>query len=368
MAKNSTFRLCLILPLLLLTAAMMARPEKTVAAARSALTLWARAVAPSLLPFFILAQLLVALGAAQLAGRRLAPLMRPLFDLPGEAALGLVMGFCSGFPTGAAVAAELRRDGAITAEEGGRLLAFTNNAGPLFVTATVASSLLQTPEAAALLCAAHYGGNLLLGLVFGLCSRARRGRWEKAVPPPEPAAGSPAPPLAALMKAAAQRAAANLLLIGCYMAFFAVAAALLVPAEGQPLLKAGVSGLLEMSLGINALAESGLETAALLPLIGAELAFGGLSVQMQVLAMTADTDISPRLYLLSRPLHAALSALFIRVVLPFITLPRQASEGGAGMIAPAACSLLRRSLYQAGLIAACWWLIALLAPKEKRRG
>ena len=368
MAKNSTFRLRLILPLLLATAAMTLQPEKTVAAARSALTLWANAVVPSLLPFFILAELLVRLGAAQLAGRRLAPLMRPLFDLPGEAALGLVMGFCSGFPTGAAVAAELRRDGSVTAEEGGRLLAFTNNAGPLFVTATVASALLETPQAAALLCAAHYGINLLLGLALGRLSRARRGRRGQEVPSPAHAAAPAAPPFAALMKAAAQRAAANLLLIGCYMAFFAVAAALLVPAEGRPPLEAGISCLLEMSLGINALAESGLKTTALLPLVGAELAFGGLSVQMQVLALTADTDISPRLYLLSRPLHAALSAVFIRAMLPLLGLPQPVSGGGAGMIAPGAGALFRSSLYQAGLIAVCWQLVALPASKEKGRG
>ena len=367
MAKNSTFRLRLILPLILLAAAMMLQPQKTVAAARSALGLWANAVVPSLLPFFILAQLLVALGAAQLAGRKLAPLMRPLFDLPGEAALGLVMGFCSGFPTGAAVAAELRRAGAVTAEEGGRLLAFTNNAGPLFVTATVASALLGTPEAAGLLCAGHYGIDLLLGLALGRRSRTRRGSRKKEVPVPACAAGSPAP-LAELMKTAAQRAAANLLLIGCFMTFFAVTAALIAPAAGPPLLKAGVSGLLEMSLGINALTESGLEIKTLLPLIGAELAFGGLSVQMQVLALTADTDISPRLYLLSRPFHAALSAVFFRVTLPLVGLPRPVSVAAAGMIAPDAGLLFRSSLYQAGLIAACWLFIALLAPEEERRG
>ena len=152
------------------------------------------------------------------------------------------------------------------------------------------------------------------------------------------------------------------------MTFFAVTAALITPAAGPPLLKAGVSGLLEMSLGINALTESGLEIKTLLPLIGAELAFGGLSVQMQVLAMTAGTDISPRLYLLSRPFHAALSAVFIRVTLPLVGLPRPVSGGGGGISAPGARFLFRRSLHQAGLIAVCWLLFALTAPKEKRRG
>ena len=365
MMKYSTFRTWLLLPACLMIAAMMLRPEKTISAAAAALELWARAVVPSLLPFFILAELLVALGGAEVAGRRLAPLMRPLFHLPGPASLAVVMGFCSGFPTGAAVTAALRRQGAISAEEGGRLLAFTNNAGPLYVTVAVASGLLELPAAAPVLVAGHYGINLLLGIGLGLVFRKREegGSVQTAKGPQKSA-----PSLAAMMKAAAQRAAANLLLIGSYMAFFGAAAELLTPeglGEDHPLLQAAVCGVLEMSLGVDALARSGLSAPTLLPLVAAQLAVGGLSVQMQVLAMTADTDISPKLYLLSRPLHALLAAAFTSRALRLITLP--ASISGVLPQLPAGRSLLRRSLLMAGLIGLCWLLVALPAPGGREK-
>lgn len=369
MVKNSTFRPWLLLALFLMAAAMVGRPEKTAAAAAAALQLWARAVVPSLLPFFILARLLIDLGAAELAGRRLAPLMRPLFDLPGAASLGVVMGFCSGFPTGAMVAAALRRQGAITAEEGGRLLAFTNNAGPLYVTVTVAASLLGCAEAAPLLVAGHYGIDLLLGVGLGRLCRCRRGRNGPEPRSPKASdnggAGWGRLPLAALLKAAAQRAAADLMLIGGYMAFFAVAAALLTPdgSGSSPLLRAGISGLLEMSLGISALAQCGLPPEALLPLAAALLALGGLSVQLQVLAMTADTDISPRLYLLCRPLHALLSFGFTRAVLGWVPL-KQAVSGGAGPVFSFG-RLLYASMGWAVLAGAGWLLAAALMPRRE---
>ncbi|MBR2783569.1 MAG: hypothetical protein IKD93_05205 [Firmicutes bacterium] len=366
----------LLLPLLLLTAALLLFPGRTVEAARAALVLWARAVVPALLPFFIVSELLTALGAARLAGRILSPLMRPLFALPGEAALAVVMGLCCGFPTGAAVTAALRRQGDISPEEGARLLAFTNNAGPLYLTATAASAVLGCPAAAPLLAAGHYGINLLLGMGLGLLARLRgKGgpgyRWDRDKERPRSTqqddAPRPAPPESAppalLMKTAAQRAAANLLLIGCYMAFFAAAAALL-PEGLPPLAHAAGAGLLEMTLGLNAVAESGLSLTALLPLAGAELAFGGLSVQMQVLAMAADTDISPRLYLLSRPLHSLLAAGFTRWALLRFGLPL-AAGGTAAVPIFTAGGILSRSLAQAGLLTAGWLLAAGLSRKGR---
>ena len=361
--ENGAFRSWLLLPLLVMTAAMMARPETAVAAARDGLTLWARAVAPALLPFFILSEMMIALGGAELLGRRLTPLMGPLFALPGTASLAVALGFCSGFPTGAMVTAALRRQGAVSAEEGGRLLAFTNNAGPLYVTAAVSSALLGCPEAAWLLAAGHYGINLLLGIALGRLHQRGGKRSQQAAREPK----REALPLSALMKAAAQRAAANLMLIGCYMAFFSVAAALLTPEGLAPLPRAAVSGILEMSLGINALAESGLPPDALLPLVGAELALGGASVQLQVLAMTADTDISPRLYLLSRPLHAALAFGFTRAALKLLPL-RLAAAGGDIIPMLSAGQIMGRSLRLAVIALAGMWLMALLLPDKYKNG
>lgn len=318
-------RLWLAVPLAGLVISLLLRPAAGFAAAADGLGLWYRVVVPSLLPFFIISELLLALGAAERAGRFLSPLMRPLFSLPGAASLAVVLGFSSGFPTGGAVTAGLYRSGLLSREEAGRLLAFTNNAGPLYISVAVATGLLGCPAAGLLLAAVHYGLDLLLGVVLGLWSR-RCGADMRPAQSRESEAGEAAlPPFAVLLKAAAQRAAANIVLIGCYMVFFSVITAMLAPAAlagTRPLLFAAANGVWEMSLGMNALAGSGLPLRAVLPLAAAQLAFGGLSVQAQVLAMIADTDISPRYYLLSRPLHALASALLTAWLLPRVALPQ----------------------------------------------
>ena len=59
--------------------------------------------------------------------------MRPLFNVPGEGAFPLIMGIISGYPVGAKIVTNFRKNGTVTKEEGERLITFTNNSGPLFI-------------------------------------------------------------------------------------------------------------------------------------------------------------------------------------------------------------------------------------------
>ena len=325
MARQNRKTLLLSAALLSLLLALITQPAAAYLAAQNGLRLWWQVVAPALLPFFIINELLLELGVSVLAGRAFRRLMQPLFALPGAAALPVLMGFCSGFPTGAAIVARLRQQNALSRDAAERAVAFTNNAGPLYLTVGVAVGLLHMPGAAAALCVAHYGADLLLGLLLGALAR-RRGPDCRREAPPEAATLFPVAPWGQLLKTAAGRALRNILLIGAYMTFFAAATALparLLPDE-RPLLRALLLGLCEMSLGLQALTECGLPPAMLLPAAAAMISFGGFSVQSQVLAMLADSDIRPRRYLLARPLQAALA---FQIALP---LTRRVSHTAAG--------------------------------------
>ena len=63
--------------------------------------------------------------------------MRPLFGVPGEGAFALIMGTISGYPMGAKIVADLKEKESVNKVEAERLLAFTNNSGPLFVIGAV---------------------------------------------------------------------------------------------------------------------------------------------------------------------------------------------------------------------------------------
>ncbi|MEG2212298.1 MAG: nucleoside recognition domain-containing protein, partial [Clostridiales bacterium] len=210
----------MIVTLLFLLVSMLLNPSAAASAAAHGLSLWWQIIAPSLLPFFISFELLLNLGLGNVLGRLLEPIMRPVFALPGTAALGVAMGFCAGFPTGAAIAAALRNQGEITAAEGERLIAFTNNASPLYLSVGVAAGILHCPQAALLLMAVQYLGNIALGITLSLLPGARKkvAHPTKTILPPP----CHPPSFGLLLKNAALKSAQNIALIGCYMAFFSV--------------------------------------------------------------------------------------------------------------------------------------------------
>lgn len=106
-------------------------------ASKEGLTLWVTSVVPALLPFFIACELLSHTTIVDFLGKYLSKIMRPLFNVPGEGAFPFIMGIISGYPVGAKIVTNFRKEGICTKEECERLLTFTNNSGPLFIIGTV---------------------------------------------------------------------------------------------------------------------------------------------------------------------------------------------------------------------------------------
>ena len=96
-----------LLIILILAVFMAINPLETVQAATSGFLLWVDILVPALLPFFIVADLLVSLHFVGLIGALLEPIMRPVFRLPGCSALVIAMGYTSGFPMGAILSRRL---------------------------------------------------------------------------------------------------------------------------------------------------------------------------------------------------------------------------------------------------------------------
>ncbi len=161
------FSALFFLLLVLLAAIMMLfYPQAAYEGACRGLETWTTHLLPSLLPFFIAADLLLSMGFVRFLGVLLEPVMRPLFRLPGEAGFAVALGFTSGFPMGAVLTASLKEQKLCTAQEAARLAAFTNNSSPLFLLISVPISMLHQPQLGALLLAAHYLANVTIGILL----------------------------------------------------------------------------------------------------------------------------------------------------------------------------------------------------------
>ncbi len=159
-------RVFFLIIILILTTFMIINPQETVTAAGMGFKLWFSILLPALLPFFIVAELMVSLGFVNFLGVILEPVMRPIFRLPGCSSLVVVMGFTSGFPIGAILSRKLYDENLLTADEAERLVSFTNNCSPLFILGAVGVGMFASPLAGYLLAFSHYLSNILVGIIW----------------------------------------------------------------------------------------------------------------------------------------------------------------------------------------------------------
>ncbi len=321
---------------LVFVVAMVSHPKDVFDGATMGLKTWWNYVFPSLLPFFISAEILMRLGLVKFLGVLLEPIMRPLFNVPGCGAFVMVIGFTSGFPIGSMVTAQLRQQGLCTKLEGERLMCFTNNSSPLFMLTAVAVGMFGKPELGLVIAGAHYLANIILGLILRFYGCSNRTQ--------PPLAGSQSwsignafiallqhqraekQPLGKLLGEAVASSITKLTNIGGFIILFAVIIRLLteagaighiasaigtilVPLGFAPdILTALASGFFEMTTGTKMASEAAASELQQLMAVGMILGWSGLSIHAQVASMIAQTDLRMGLFFATRLTHAILAA------------------------------------------------------------
>lgn len=298
--------------LLLCLLALLLFPQDAAQSARGALTLCAQTVIPSLFPFFVLSSLLIACGASALLSALLAPLMRPLFGLSGAGAAALALGLCGGYPVGARTAAELVESGALSREEGERLLIFCNNAGPGFLLGICGGAVFASPRAGAALYLIHVASALFTGMLLTRCLPPLSAPFSAG------AAQHRSVSLSAALPAAVQGALAGILNVCAFVVFFTVCTRLLLRALPESfafsLPCALLIGFFELTSGVTALPP----TRAGFLACAALLAWGGLSVHCQTLSALSASALSARYYLRAKAAQTLLSVILSLPALPFL--------------------------------------------------
>ncbi|MCY0876625.1 MAG: sporulation integral membrane protein YlbJ [Firmicutes bacterium] len=334
--------LTLAVLVVLFTAALVIFPKPGLESATAGLKVFWDVVFPSLLPFFILSELLLGLGVVNALGVVLEPLMRPLFSVPGVGAFALSMGLAAGYPMDAVITARFRKNGLCSRIEGERLLAFTNTADPLFMFGAVAVGMFGYPALGALLAVAHYISSFIVGLTFKLYGRREerntRPQLQEAVKQHGfllkraylemmKAKNEDNRPFGRLLGDAVNDSIKTLLMIGGFIVFFSVFLRVLaqigvvtlaaVPLTAffqvlhldPSLVRPFITGLFEIDLGSAATANATAPLIEKVTIVSAIIAWSGLSVHAQVASVLTDTDIRMRPYFIARIYHAVLAGV-----------------------------------------------------------
>ena len=269
--------------------------------AREGLAVCAATLAPSLLPFFTLSDLLSELGLPDLLGGLFGGAMQRLFRVSPDGAQAFFLGLSGGYPLGASVAADLYRSGRVDKPTAERLAAFCNNSGPAFIIGA-AGGVFQSVRAGLLLYATHALAAVTVGVLF-------RDRHAKSAP----ASAGPSkavPPFGQTLTSAVAKAISSTVTVCGYVVLFGALLGILEPYMTlPPLANALVCGFLELGSGVAAMAGQapGPASLAVTALI---IGWGGVSVHCQTMGVLADTDISCARHLAGRALCGLFAAVY----------------------------------------------------------
>ncbi len=303
-----TLFLCLLI--VMTAAVLLLRPAASAAGISRGLSVCSSVIIPTVFPFLVLSGFAARSGVAAAIGRRLNPVTRCLFGLPGCAGAGILIAWLGGYPAGAAVIGELVRTEQLTREEGERMLRFCVCGGPGFLIATVGNRLLNSTAFGVLLFAAH----VTAAGVIGILGTPRHARRPVCSPVGRHASPSPAEAFTQSVGAACQSLLTMCGFVTLFSALLALLDALL------PSYPAILPCLLEVSCGCVTAAS--LRGAAPL-LLGFTVGFGGLSVHCQIAATLSGTGVMTSRFWITRLLHGCLTALFAVLLLQLfpVTLP-----------------------------------------------
>lgn len=346
---------------LFLALGVICHPVDAFHSAQRGLQTWWEIVFPSLLPFFIISELLMNLGFVSFLGTLMEPAMRPLFNLPGRSGFIIAVSYLSGFPLCAILTNRLRQEKFCTREEGERLLAFTSNASPLFMLGAVSIGMYNNPTLGPLIALIHYLSNLICGIILRLFSplpsvataTSKKNIFASALKSFASSSQLKAKGFGKILGETVHNASTTLLTIGGFITFFSVLIGiiqaaglfsrllyLLAPIIGLLNLDAHlVQGLLygffEITIGIKETSQSTCSIFTQLLVIEMLLAWNGLAIQAQVTGMVIDSDLRLTPYFYTRLLQIPIASLitFLVFCLPierWLSLAVFASNKGWG--------------------------------------
>ena len=318
-------------------------------ATKSGLELWAFTVVPSLFPFFVITNLLSQTKVVRTIGRLLDKLMRPLFNVPGIGGFAFVMGLISGYPVGAKIVSDFREQKLVSKDEGERLLAFTNNSGPLFILSSVGIGMFGDTKTGILLLCTHILACITVGIILGKFSKKTdeefRSKINNELEKSKKITDNKKnrnkeisiKNLGEILSNSINNSISTILLIGGFVVIFSVILSILNRTQIldmlsmllKPILqifnidtdfaKPLLSGIIELTNGVKQV--SGIHIKAIsqnIILCAFLLGFGGFSVLLQVFSIVSKTDLSMKKYVAGKLMQGILASIYTFLALKFI--------------------------------------------------
>ena len=320
------FYYTLSLTTLIITIFCIIFPNDMLNSTKSALNLWYSVIVPSLLPFLIISDLLQQTAITKIFSHLLSPIMRKVFKLPGVSSIAVFLGMTGGYPIGAKVTADLRTKNLISYSDAKHLIAFTNNAGPLFLSAAIGIGLYKSPMIGFLLIISHYFSALLVGFLFRFLKKEKGNKSNENLEFKIFKISE----LGSILSNIIKSSVLIVCTIGGFIILFSLIstileklnittfiANLIMPTLPQELSNGIIAGILEVTTGVNKLAKINIPIFNKLIITSMLIGFGGFSIHMQTLGVISSSDIKFSSYFCGKLFQCLISGLLTFIFIKY---------------------------------------------------
>lgn len=289
---------------------------------KNGLGLCAKNVIPSLFPFMVLSELIVAFGAGDMISAAIGKPIGKIFGISRKGSTAFILGAVCGFPTGARTAVKLYDSGTISKRDCELLLTFTNNPSSAFVINSVGVSLYSNHRLGILLWCFTLFSSAATGIImrfwfFGGKNNVDRKNepLKKKAVASENCEKNKKLPSAKDFTGAVMSSAMAMLYICAYVIFFAA----FIGAFGNMLSSLGAStkmtavlfSVFELSSGVSEAA--GIADGGVYGIVLCAFALGwsGISVHCQLMSLCDGRGLSYKPYFIAKAVQGLLNSLLV---------------------------------------------------------
>lgn len=339
--------------ILFLMISIIKNPVLSIVSAKNGISIWFNVLLPSLLPFFVLSELLILSGFVKAFGNLLKPIMKPLFNISGEGLFPVIMSMVSGYPVGSKLTCSLRNKNIITKLEGDRLITFSSTSGPLFILGAVLVGMLNSPDLRFLMIVPHYLGALTLGLLFSFYNPKEKEtkKRDPTIYKENVINKENNKSLGHILSKSVKDGMNSMILVGGFVILYSVIIEVLLNSHlieiiiisfskslnlNVEILKGVFAGIFEISVGAQRIASLDLNIYYKICIINFIIAWGGFSGQSQALSFISQTDINSKIFVISKFFHGTFSAIYTYIfylirykntTIPSVSFPQIIQKG-----------------------------------------
>lgn len=256
------------------------------------LDIWVNNLIPTLFPFFIISDILINYNIVEYIPNFIKDIFKKIFNITDNMLIILLFSMISGFPSNARNTRTMYDMRVIDINEANHIMIFSHFANPLFIFSTVGISFFNNKVIGTILLITHYLSNFILGIIIRNSFKHDKHNYVNKINKHD---------FGSIFIASIKKAIDTILLICGIVCIFMVLSTIIDDLFNfNDYNSMIIRGLFEMTIGIKSLSILNLSVRYKAIITSIFLAFGGLSVHMQVFSQIADTKISYFQYFIGR--------------------------------------------------------------------